>query len=89
MMVIFYTSTRTLLKINELFGTVCLQVELSQLQQIKNQNFQIGAILLILGITLAFFLATINQRNISKPLLSLVKVMKEVRENENIQGRFL
>ncbi len=88
-MVIFYTSTRTLLKINELFGTVCLQVELSQLQQIKNQNFQIGAILLILGITLAFFLATINQRNISKPLLSLVKVMKEVRENENIQGRFL
>jgi signal transduction histidine kinase len=42
-----------------------------------------AAILLIIGIALAFLLAIINQQYISEPLLSLVNVMKEVRQNEN------
>jgi len=74
---------KTIYKNNELFGTVCLKVELSQLEQIKSQKFQIAAVLLLLGVALAFFFAVINQQYISKPLLSLVKVMKEVRRNEN------
>lgn len=71
---------------NEFFGVVCLQVELSQLKQIKDQKFQIAAILLIVGIGLAFLIATINQRYISRPLLSLVNVMRKVRETENYQS---
>ena len=74
---------RNIIKNNELFGIVCLQVELSQLEQIKSQSFQMAAVLLIIGILLAFLLAILNQQYISTPLLSLVSVMKEVRESEN------
>jgi signal transduction histidine kinase len=74
---------KSIYKSNELLGTVCLKVELSQLEQIKSQKLQIAAVLLLLGVALAFFFAVINQQYISKPLLSLVKVMKEVRRNEN------
>jgi signal transduction histidine kinase len=74
---------KTISKNNELFGMVCLRLELSELQQIKDQSFQMGGVLLLIGIMLAFLLAIINQQYISKPLLSLVNAMKEVRENEN------
>ncbi len=74
---------KNIVKNNELLGTVCLQVGLSELEQIKSQKTQITVLLLIIGIALAFLLATINQRYISKPLLSLVNVMKEVRRSEN------
>jgi signal transduction histidine kinase len=78
---------KNIIKNNELYGTVCMQVELSQLDQIKTEKFQITAALLILGIALAFLLAIINQQYISTPLLSLVNVMKEVRQNENYTKR--
>jgi signal transduction histidine kinase len=74
---------KNIIKSNELFGTVCLQVELSQLEQIKAEKFKMAAVLLVIGILLAFLLAIINQQYISKPLLSLVNTMKVVRENEN------
>lgn len=77
---------KTIKNENESFGTVCLQVDLSQLEQIKDQKFQIAVVLLIVGIGLAFLIATINQQYISKPLLSLVNVMKNVRETENYQS---
>lgn len=66
-----------------LLGTVCLKVELTQLEQIKKQKFEIATVLLIIGIALAFLLAYINQRYISMPLLNLVKVMKQIRENND------
>ena len=78
---------KNIIKNNELYGTVCMQVELSQLDQIKTEKFQITTALLILGIALAFLLAIINQQYISAPLLSLVNVMKEVRQNENYTKR--
>jgi signal transduction histidine kinase len=80
---------KNIIKNNELYGTVCMQVELSQLDQIKTEKFQITTALLILGIALAFLLAIINQQYISAPLLSLVNVMKEVRQNENYTKRVL
>ncbi|MES3019911.1 MAG: ATP-binding protein [Bacteroidota bacterium] len=66
---------------NQVVGTVCLQVELTQLQAIKKQKFEIAAVLLFVGITLAFLLAYLNQRYISEPILNLVNVMHEIREN--------
>ena len=66
---------------NEIFGTVCLQVELSQLEQIKNQKFKIAVVLLVVGIAVAFLIATLTQRYISRPLLSLVTEMKDIRES--------
>jgi signal transduction histidine kinase len=75
--------SKSISKNNELIGIVCLKVELSQLDQIKDQKYQITAVLLMLGIALAFLFAVINQQYISKPILALVKVIKEVRRNEN------
>ncbi|MHB1179347.1 MAG: ATP-binding protein [Daejeonella sp.] len=66
-----------------MLGTVCLQIELTQLRQIKRQKFEIAAVLLIVGIALAFLLAYINQRYISVPILNLVSVMKQIRENND------
>ncbi len=64
-------------------GTVCLQVELTQLEAIKKQKFEIATVLLFVGITLAFLIAYLNQRYISTPLLNLVNVMKQIRENSD------
>lgn len=67
----------------EVMGTVCLQVELSELEAIKNQKFKIAAVLLIIGLALAFIIAIINQQYITKPLRYLVKMMRTIRENGN------
>jgi signal transduction histidine kinase len=72
---------KNIIEKKEVLGTVCLQIELTQLEEIKEQKFRIAAILLIVGIGLAFLIALINQRYISMPLLYLVNVMKEIRES--------
>ncbi len=69
-----------------MLGTVCLQIELNELKQIKMQKFRIAGVLLIVGIALAFLIAYINQRYISIPILKLVNVMKQIRES-NDYGR--
>ncbi|HTB51561.1 MAG TPA: ATP-binding protein [Ferruginibacter sp.] len=74
---------KTIIKNNEPFGIVCLQVQLSELEQIKNQELKIAAVLLIIGITFAFLLSIITQTYITEPLLSLVNKMKEIRESED------
>jgi signal transduction histidine kinase len=74
---------KTIRNEKEVMGTVCLQVELSQLEEIKNQKFKIAATLLIIGVGLAFLIAIINQQYISKPLLYLVKIMRTIRESGN------
>jgi len=63
---------------NEITGTVCLQVELSQLAAIKNQKYQIAFVLLIIGIGLAFVIALLVQRYISTRVLYLVNIMNQV-----------
>ncbi len=63
---------------NEIIGTVCLQVKLSELAAIKRQKYQIAAILLITGIALAFVIAHIVQPYISRRLLYLVNIMNQV-----------
>lgn len=74
-------------KDNEFYGTVCLQVELTQLNDIIYERLKIAFFLLFIGIELAFFIAILIQRYISKPLLSLVSVMQEVRETSDYKKR--
>jgi signal transduction histidine kinase len=74
---------KSIINDKELIGTICLQVELSQLEQIINQKFLIATILLIIGIGLAFLIAVLNQKYISKPLLYLVRMMRTMRENND------
>jgi signal transduction histidine kinase len=72
---------KNIFKNNEFFGTVCLQVRLAELDRIKTQKLQIAILLLIIGITLAFIIAIINQRYISNPLLTLIKIIDSIRES--------
>ena len=62
----------------EIIGTVCLQVELSELGAIVSQKYQIATVLLIIGIGVAFLIAFIIQPYISKRLLYLVNIMNQV-----------
>lgn len=68
---------------NEFLGTVCLRVELNELNTIKASQYKIAFLLLIAGIGLSFLIAFIVQRFISKRLLNLVGVMKQVSETGN------
>jgi signal transduction histidine kinase len=70
-------------KDNETLGAICIEFELSQLENIKKEIFQISIILLIIGMGLALLIAVVNQGYISNPLLSLVKVMRQIRESDD------
>lgn len=74
---------KTIINEKDTLGTVCLQVELTQLEEIKAQKYKIAAILLVVGLAFGFLVALINQRHISKPLLYLVNVMKRIRESND------
>ena len=60
-------------------GTVCLEVELSELEDIISEKYQIAFVLFVVGISLAFLLAYLNQRYISAPIMNLVDVMQDIR----------
>ena len=70
-------------KDNEALGAVCLKIELLQLEDIKKQMFNIALALGIIGVGLAFLIAIILQTYISRPLLYLVRVMRNIREKED------
>src|SRR5207244_1159084 len=72
---------------NEKLGTVCLMLDLSELDQIINRQYRITIALLVIGLALAFVIALIIQRYISRRLLYLVNIMKEVSETGNYQRR--
>lgn len=72
---------------NEIIGTVFLKVDLAELDKIKNTQYQIAIILLIVGVGLAFLIANLVQRYISKQLLSLVNTMKEVSKTGDYKSR--
>ena len=78
---------KSITKDNEFFGTVCLQVKLTELAEIKKQMFRIAAVLLIIGIAASFLIAFANQRSISKPILSLINAMEKIRKSGNYHTR--
>src|SRR6185312_1341743 len=70
---------------NEVIGKVYLDVELSELQQIKQYKFELAIILLIGAIVFSFLIALGIQTYISKPLLKLVNTMKKVSKTGDYQ----
>ena len=62
----------------EVLGTVCLQIELKELAKIKAKQYEIAIIILVVGVGLAFLISFIVQSYISRRLLNLVKIMKQV-----------
>jgi signal transduction histidine kinase len=63
---------------NEKIGKVILDVELSELEQIKQSRYKIAIILLFVALGFSFLIALAIQTYISKRLLYLVNTMKEV-----------
>jgi signal transduction histidine kinase len=63
---------------DETIGKVYLDVELSELQQIKQYKLELAAILLISALLFSFLVALSIQSYISKPLLKLVGTMQKV-----------
>jgi signal transduction histidine kinase len=61
-------------------GTVCLRTDLKELNDIKAKQYSIALILLVVGVALSFVIAFIVQRYISRRILKLANVMKEVNE---------
>jgi Osmosensitive K+ channel histidine kinase len=63
---------------NEVIGSVVLEVELSELRQIRQSKYELSAILLLMALVFSFLIAFGTQSYISKRLLRLVKTMKQV-----------
>jgi len=68
---------------NERLGSVFLNVDLTELDAIKNTQYQIAIILLVVGLGLSFLIAIVVQRYISSRLLNLVSIMKDVSKTGN------
>ncbi|HXS59043.1 MAG TPA: ATP-binding protein [Hanamia sp.] len=63
---------------NEVIGKVLLEVELSELKQIRQSKYELSAILLLVALAFSFLIAFGIQSYISKRLLRLVNTMKRV-----------
>lgn len=65
---------------NEIMGMVCIRFELSELNKIKMDVLRLGVVLLIVGVGLAFLIAMIIKKYISKPLLKLVTELQIIKD---------
>ncbi|MFV5694103.1 PAS domain S-box protein [Flavobacterium sp. LB3P122] len=74
-------------KDNKPIGLVCINFELSELNKIKMDVLHLGIVLLIVGIGLAFLIAMIIKKYISKPLLNLVTVIQQVKDTGDYKTR--
>lgn len=78
-----------IIKENETIGFVCLRFELTELSKIKMDVLSLGFVLLLVGIGLAFLIAMIIKKYISKPLLNLVEVIQQIKETANYKIRMV
>ncbi|HLX91307.1 MAG TPA: ATP-binding protein, partial [Puia sp.] len=67
-----------ILNYGDKIGTVVLQVELTELNDIKTFKYKLATVLLLVGFGFSFLIAIIMQTYISRRLLRLVDAMKEV-----------
>lgn len=63
---------------NEVIGKVFLEVQLTELQEIKQYKYELAFILLLTALVFSFLIALVVQSYISKRLLKLVHTMKKV-----------
>ncbi|MCR6642284.1 MAG: HAMP domain-containing protein [Sporocytophaga sp.] len=71
----------------EIVGMVCIRAELSQLDTVIKRKIQIAAILMGIGMLLAYLIALFLQKYISSPLLRLVSVMENVSKEGSYNNR--
>jgi len=76
-------------KDNKTIGLVCIRFELSELNKIKMDVLSLGIVLLIVGIGLAFLIAMIIKKYISKPLLKLVTVIQQIKDTGDYKTRMV
>jgi PAS domain S-box-containing protein len=76
-------------KDNKTVGLVCIRFELSELNKIKMDVLSLGIVLLIVGIGLAFLIAMIIKKYISKPLLNLVTVIQQIKDTGDYKTRMI
>src|SRR3970282_920936 len=74
-------------KENETIGFVCIRFELTELSKIKMEVLSLGVVLLLVGIGLAFLIAMIIKKYISKPLSNLVEVTQKIKETADYKIR--
>ncbi|MES2853941.1 MULTISPECIES: PAS domain S-box protein [unclassified Flavobacterium] len=74
-------------KDNKTIGLVCIRFELSELNKIKMDVLRLGVVLLVVGIGLAFLIAMIIKKYISKPLLNLVTVIQQIKDTSDYTTR--
>ena len=67
-----------IVKDNEFLGTVILETDLAELQQIKKSKYNQAIILSLIALFFSFLVANVVQLYISKRLVKLVNTMKEV-----------
>jgi len=67
-----------IIKDNEFLGTVILETDLAELQQIKKSKYNQAVLLSLIALFFSFLVANVVQVYISKRLLKLVNTMKEV-----------
>ncbi|MCK5003843.1 MAG: HAMP domain-containing protein [Candidatus Aminicenantes bacterium] len=71
----------------ELIGTLFLRIDESYRWNIVKNNIFIAALLLIIGMIAAFFLSLNTQKSISKPILNLVDIAKEITTSGDFSKR--
>ncbi|HEX9150735.1 MAG TPA: CHASE sensor domain-containing protein, partial [Flavobacterium sp.] len=76
-------------KDNKTTGLVCIRFELSELNKIKMDVLRLGIVLLLVGIGLAFLIAMIIKKYISKPLLNLVTVIQKIKDTGDYKTRMI
>ena len=74
-------------KNKETIGYVGIRFELSELNKIKMDVLRLGIVLLIVGIGLAFLIAIMIKKYISKPLMDLVTMMQNVKDSGDYKIR--
>lgn len=72
---------------NHTLGIVCLQAELSQLQEVRNQKFKTGFLVFVLGLMLSFIMVFFVQRTISRPIINLAGLMQKVKDTGDYKSR--
>ncbi|MFV8368757.1 PAS domain S-box protein [Flavobacterium sp. LB2R40] len=76
-------------KDNKTVGLVCLRFELSELNKIKMGVLRLGVVLLLVGIGLAYLIAMVIKKYISKPLLNLVTGIQQIRDTGDYKTRMV
>ncbi|MCE3278562.1 MAG: rpfC 3 [Bacteroidetes bacterium] len=71
----------------EWLGTVCLKVDLSDIQAQLYKKMKLALLIIFIGGLLAYFLAYFLQKYISTPIIDLVNVMEDVMKSGNFSLR--